>query len=749
MPIVLYSVIGLLALVLHIVINYDEIKNSVPTQDGKNYRRFLIGVFFYYVVDSLWGLIAAAQSTLLLYADTVLYCAVIALVVLLWCQYVISYLNIRTAFGRVLKILGTIFCVAAAVTLIVNHFYPIFFWIDENGGYHTNIFRYVSVAAQTTLFAITTFKALVAAGKSNSSIRRHHVTIACFGIVMIAAVLTQFFHTLFPCYTIGLLVGTSILHVFILEDQKDMFRSKLEESSRVIGAAGYGIWKFTFDQEGKVNGLTGDTIWKKIFGLEHKKLSPEETYQYYTSRLSQSTLEEIKDDYTDMREGAVTSRILEWNHPEKGLLYLSVGGTRLENADGSVSISGFIGDITEQKRKEAKLNETLLKAKQDAERANQAKSRFLFNMSHDIRTPMNAIIGFTDLLKKNLGNKEKCNDYLEKIQNSNSFLLSLINNVLEMARIESGKATLNLAVHDTSVFIQGFRNVFEEQMKQKNIAFTIDVDVKHNFLYTDALKVREIYLNILSNAYKYTPENGKVSVSIKEVPCEKDGYCTYIGTISDTGKGISPDFLPKIFEEFSRERTYTDSKIEGSGLGMPIVKKYVDLMDGTINIESEIGKGTTITIVTTHKIAESDHEEKQPFFNIDKTIFKGKRVLLAEDNDLNAEIAIEVLHDLGFQVERAEDGLQCLVLLGKNEPNHFDIILMDIQMPNMDGYRATETIRQMNNPAKANTPIFAMTANAFEEDKIAAIEAGMNGHLAKPIDVQALVVELYRIFKDK
>lgn len=390
------------------------------------------------------------------------------------------------------------------------------------------------------------------------------------------------------------------------------------------------------------------------------------------------------------------------------------------------------------------MKESLLQAKHEAERANQAKSRFLFNMSHDIRTPMNAIIGFTDLLRKNLDNKEKCNDYLNKIQSSNNFLLSLINNVLEMARIESGKATLNLAANDTYAFIQGFRNVFEEQMMQKKIQFTIDVDVQHQYLYTDALKIREIYLNLLSNAYKYTPAGGKVSVLVKEIPCDKEGYATYISTITDTGAGISEEFLPRIFEEFSRESTYTDNKIEGSGLGMPIVKKYVDLMGGTIKIESAINKGTTITITVSHKIAESFQKEELKNIDIDKESFKNKRVLLTEDNDLNAEIAIEILHDLGFKVERAEDGLQALVLLGRNEAEYYDIILMDIQMPNMDGYRATATIRQMNNSKKANIPILAMTANAFEEDKKAAMDAGMNGHLAKPIDIQALASELYK-----
>lgn len=734
-----------MALILHVIINYDVFRRQSLTPVGTSYRRFLISVFVYYIIDFLWGCTSAFHQRVLLYVDTVLYCAIIAVAVFFWCQYVITYLNIQNAFGKMLKTCGVLFCIFAIISLSINHFYPIFFWIDENGGYHTDVFRYVSIAAQITLFLITTVKALSAATKTSNSIKRHHKTIAAFGLVMIGAVILQFIYPLHPCYTLGLLIGTSILHIFIQEDQKDLFRKKMEEYYNVITAAGYGIWKFTTDKNGNVTGLLGNETWKEIMGVKNTEMTPEETLQYFHNRLSEENKEMVQKDYADMIRGSVSNRIFEWNHPTKGRIYLTVGGTRLEEADGSVSISGFIGDSTESKLAEIQMNENLQKAKQDADRANQAKSRFLLNMSHDIRTPMNAIIGFTNLLQKNLDNKIKCEDYLNKIQSSNKFLLSLINNVLEVASIENGKSTLNICVSNTHAFVQGFRNVFSEQMKQKNIQFTLEVDVQHPYIYSDALKVREIYLNILSNAYKYTNSGGKVAMKVKEIPCSKEGYCTYVGTVTDTGLGISPEFLPHIFDEFSREHSYTDNKIEGTGLGMPIVKRYVDLMGGQIQIDSELNCGTRITIITDHRIAEPPPQEGTSDTQSDHSSFADKRLLLTEDNDLNAEIAIEVLHDLGFQVERAEDGLQCLVMLGKNEPGYYDAILMDIQMPNMDGYKATETIRQLNNSVKANIPILAMTANAFEEDKQEALASGMNGHLAKPINVSSLVSELHKI----
>ena len=384
-----------------------------------------------------------------------------------------------------------------------------------------------------------------------------------------------------------------------------------------------------------------------------------------------------------------------------------------------------------------------------ANAANAAKTAFLFDMSHDIRTPMNAIIGFTELLEKHLDDKELAKSYIKKIQTSNDFLLSLINNVLEMARIESGKAILDETSNNAHVFWDELSEVFDTQMKEKGITFSREIKVEHLNVMVDTTKIREILLNILSNAVKYTPSGGKISMSLTEIPSDRTNYAVYQTVIEDTGIGMSEEFLPHLFEEFTRERSSTESKINGTGLGMPIVKKLVDLMQGTIEVESKLGRGTRITVTIPHRIARQEDTGVLPdkIKGHDENSFQGKRILLAEDNELNAEIAITILEDAGFTVEHAKDGIICVDMMEKAEAGYYDLILMDIQMPNMDGYKATRTIRKLADPQKSGIIIVAMTANAFEEDKKNAYEAGMNWHIAKPIKIDELMSVLTELLK--
>lgn len=399
-------------------------------------------------------------------------------------------------------------------------------------------------------------------------------------------------------------------------------------------------------------------------------------------------------------------------------------------------------DIEELKQKELAQQKALMKATAAAEAANQAKTKFLFNMSHDIRTPMNAIMGFTALMEDSIDNREKSLSYLKKISRSSDLLLSMLNEVLEMSRIESGKVVIKEKLCQPEKFVNTLNTVFENQMKEKGIDFQISCDIIHKLVMADTAKVREIVLNIVSNAYKYTPSGGKITVKMEELPSYKENHALIQLIIKDTGLGMSKEFLPHIFEEFSREQSVTESKIEGSGLGMPIVKKLVDLMDGSISIKSELGKGTEFILLLHHRIPGGEEQ-----INIDSTqnkslMFKGKRVLMAEDNDLNAEIATMILENYGFTVDVAEDGVICLEKLSEVTGNYYDLILMDIQMPNMDGYTATQKIRQLPDDEKANIPIIAVTANAFEEDKLHAFETGMNEHVAKPIIIDEFIQKI-------
>jgi len=374
-----------------------------------------------------------------------------------------------------------------------------------------------------------------------------------------------------------------------------------------------------------------------------------------------------------------------------------------------------------------------------AETANEAKTRFLFNMSHDIRTPMNAIIGYTDLIRKNIQNKDAVLDYLKKVRMSSDLLLGIINNVLELARIESGKAEAHEQPEWTKDLPNAICTLYGGLFEQKGVDFSIANDTHTEAIYCDKTKMNEIFLNLISNAYKYTPTGGKVTVSIKEVKgCDPD-HIVIETEIADTGIGISKEFLPHLFDSFSRDEAATKKHIQGTGLGMPIVKNLIEMMGGTIRVESESGKGTTFFTSIPFRVADASSLIPIKEEQIDYTATKGKRILMAEDNDLNAEIAIAILEEVEYVVERATDGVECVKMLTDSEPGYYDIILMDIQMPNMDGYEATKTIRNMSDKTKASIPIVAMTANAFEEDKLNALKVGMNDHLGKPIVVPILM----------
>lgn len=393
-------------------------------------------------------------------------------------------------------------------------------------------------------------------------------------------------------------------------------------------------------------------------------------------------------------------------------------------------------DFTEEKKRELEQEEALRQEKIKAEKANEAKSIFLFNMSHDIRTPMNAIVGYSQLMKKELTNP-KLVHYQEMIEQSSKLLLSIINNVLDMARVESGKMEMDENFEVVGNVSQLVCSAFAAEASRKNIELHENVNVEHKYVIVDSTKMQEILSNLISNAIKYTPEGGKVLIDVQELPYDKEGYVLIQTKVTDTGIGMSEDFLPSLFDLFTRERNTTLSKIPGTGLGMAIVKNFVDLMNGSIEVESKLGKGSTFTITIPHKLADKDYTyrniESSNECDID---FKGKRILLAEDNELNAEITTTILSEMGFEVKVVEDGILCVNEIQRQPANTYDLILMDIQMPNMDGYKATHCIRHLSQFEKANIPIIAMSANAFEEDKKKAFDAKMNDYITKPIDFQ-------------
>ena len=470
--------------------------------------------------------------------------------------------------------------------------------------------------------------------------------------------------------------------------------------------------------------------------------------------------------------------------PENGWVTTSqiIFGILLSTALAVLAAAGY-WQYKMRRYKDILHEEELERSAMEARMANEAKTRFLFNMSHDIRTPMNAIIGFSDLLEKHLDDEKRVRDYIGKIRHSSSFLLSLINYVLEMARIESGKATLKTEAGDLQNLVDTLIDVFEPSVEEKKLHYTCELKAEHMYVNCDKTKVREIPLNVISNSVKYTPEGGTISVRITEEgmthqhmeAAERDTVqdssveeaeetdkgisgedkenlvAFYRFVIEDTGIGMSKEYLPHIFEEFTREHTSTESKVVGTGLGLPIVKSLVDLMGGTIEVSSKVGEGTKTTILLPLIVFEEEKMSGQQsqIENVKVLeLLMGRRVLLAEDNELNAEIAVTILEEDGLKVEWAEDGVQCLEMLQKMPEDYYDVILMDIQMPNMDGYKTTRKIRSLPGRRSA-VPIVAMTANAFDEDKKKAYQAGMNGYMSKPIDTKKVFATLGEVLLTK
>lgn len=389
------------------------------------------------------------------------------------------------------------------------------------------------------------------------------------------------------------------------------------------------------------------------------------------------------------------------------------------------------------------LNAKLQIAAENAESANRAKSTFLFNMSHDIRTPMNAIIGYADLAVRHSDDPAKLKKYMENIQVCGQNLLMLLNNVLDLARIENDKTEMEYSVSDVEKDFRNCLAMFRNQADSKGQTLTVTTQLPYPYIYADIPHLTEVCTNLVSNAVKYTGAGGTIRCGVTQKPGEKEGWCDTVVTVADNGIGMSQEIQKHIFEPFERERTSTVSKVEGSGIGMGIVKKLVGLMGGTVEVESKIGVGSTFTVTIPCRIvSEEEAQAKRAADPADRESLRGTRILLTEDNDLNAEIATELLQEEGCTVDRAKDGVECVDMLEKAANGTYQLILMDVQMPVMNGYDATKKIRKMDDPQKANIPIVAMTANAFSEDKQVALDAGMNDHIAKLINMSVLVPTL-------
>ncbi len=629
------------------------------------------------------------------------------------------------------------------------------FYIDANNTYHRGALYFLQPAIGLFYIVFASARSfLVAHNEKVVASKERDVALGLFALAPISCFVIQYFLPGTPMIAIGCTIGIVYVYISILMKRNDIQKAVIssitynyEDIMMVDLAEGKvidfrrGYLSRSLDDE--YGGFT-DSFTERVMRLAETYVVDEDREDFYNALSIHHLKRELDANcqtYIDAR--IVTDRGVEF--------YRTKVVANTDFYETQLCVLAF-QNVDEKTRYEMQRNLLLDEARARAESANNAKSTFLFNMSHDIRTPMNAILGFTNLARKKVRtDPETTDDYLSKVELSSNHLLKLINDVLDMARIESGKVTIeekDATIHGCGDAILTMTSSLAEQ---RNIALSVDYkDIEHEYIFADILHLDQVTLNIVGNAIKYTNPGGKVEIVVSEKPSRDIGYANYVITCADNGIGMSPDFLKHIFESFERERSATESGVEGAGLGMSITKRLVDMMGGSIEIESELGVGTTVTLRFKLRIRAEDESIDGPLVDVNDVAsfdLRDKRILVVEDNELNREIAKELLEEQGVIVDMACDGLEAVDKIKLSDPGDFDLILMDIQMPKLDGYEATKLIRNIEHKQLRSIPIVAMTANAFDEDKKKALDAGMDGFIAKPVDPVKLVTTVSEFTK--
>lgn len=599
-------------------------------------------------------------------------------------------------------------------------------------------YAYIIFAALTAVFCSSKHKLTL----PRSSERAFVV----FALIPIAGGLCQYFNPGLPVLNGCITMAIVYIYIILQREEGDNQRAIIEYLSN--------DYKMVMLVEGITGGIT-------IYRGEHYVVDtlgkPSSSFSSFTEFVKEMAKTAVFEDDREDFIAALSQDRIEYAFRRSSEYYvdfrLCYGGEYVycqmklvmpdsDQIDSSMLVGYHI--IDEQIKKEKQVQNELEFAREAAETANRTKSSFLFNMSHDIRTPMNAILGFANMAKKYSDDKEKVEECIDKVQTSGTHLLGLINDILDMARIESGKIEIEVEPVDVREAADRLTTILGDLARDKDIKLSVSLeDVENPYVYLDELHVNQILLNIISNAVKYTENGGKVDILIKEMLSSDKERAHYRFVISDTGIGMTEEFLDHVFDSFERDKNEALAGIQGTGLGMSITKRLVDIMHGNIEVESTLGEGSTFTVDLEFKKYEGDFEalvtaEAEQEQEATEITLDGKRILLVDDNELNREIASEILAETGAVIEEAEDGVEAFDKVRNSEPGYYDIVLMDVQMPRMNGYESTKAIRALENEALANIPIIAMTANAFDEDREDALEAGMNEHIAKPIDVVKL-----------
>ncbi len=895
----LYSVIGFIAIAVQLIINFRVMfapKSNNGRKAGRVYRWLMLSMFAYYITDALWGVFAGLNWIPLLFADTTVYYIAMSSIIVCFYQYFVDYLGMSDWKSRFFKIFGRSFFMLEVIFLSINFFRPCFFWFDENDAYIAGPVRYIALWVQVAMFGFSSIVTLIEALKTKGTHRNRHLAIFFFSLIMFVAILFQEKHPLLPFYALGCLLGSCVLHVYVVSDEQNEAAEQLSSYKQAILSDAiialeanlsrdllyYGVWKdkngsetplyeiigfsvpcsydkyisewnrrfvnntenntfhdstdreflmrefrngkreITFDYEAvtlsgnramlrrsiaMTRNQNGDIIAytsvKDISSIVEQKMR-EEAYMHalateYDSIAIVETANADKRNDRVLIHGRLTDSLaalideetaneehysrkldllLRFVHPddreefhaetrrekvlrasnenrtqtvsfrimknEDEYFYYQLCFVPLKDADGNLtSVVAGMKNVDSAVRKEMEYRQELESARYAAEAASRSKTAFLFNMSHDIRTPMNAILGYTDLAIKHHDDRARVDDNLGKIKTAGGHLLNLINDILEMSRIESDKLEITNDPSDIRKLIDGVDQMSNSLAIPKSIDFQTEIrNIENPYVYIDELHANEVLINLTSNAVKYTPMGGKVRLIVEQTSPAADGKAVFRFDIKDNGIGMSEEFQQHLFEAFSREKTSTVSKQEGAGLGLSIVKRIVDLAGGTISVTSKQHEGSTFTVempllVMDDEAIEKFEEENKPVeIGEQEFSLENKKVLLVEDNEMNREIATEILEEVGLVIDTAEDGEFAVKAVAEKGAEYYDFILMDIQMPIMNGYEATKAIRELPDGDKAT--IIALSANAFEEDIQKSLSMGMNAHVAKPIDVKTL-----------
>lgn len=758
---ILYGIVAFCCSVVNIIIQNRSNKAIFNQKIQKPFSRLLIFFIIFSLVDGCWGGLVSPlyfKNLFLLKLFTYLFHTGAALAAFMWVGYIFDYLKVKDNIKKNFNLIRYIIFTLQLCLLFQNLFTKNLFNISNDYVYLPTPYRNFTFYVQFMYFLIVLIYSLLEMIKSNlKKIKIDNNSMKNAFFFSITPLLFGFGQMYFPdapFYSIGFMFTSVLIYGYNISVEHEIYIHELhkkenDELSNIVQtlSSNYEAIYYVDLQTNRYKNYVKNTPYdKKIdsvikFSDNFFDVLPENIEKVVYEPDRKNVIENTKKEtiLKNLKKDDVFSlnyRLMIDGEP----IYHQLKCIKSEKDEEKLIVGVF--NIHQQMEEQTKRNESLRIAKEKAESANKAKSAFLFNMSHDIRTPMNAIQGYTELVEKNIDDKEKVINYLSKIKQSNEHLIKLLNNVLDMSRIENSTVTISEVPFDV---VEGFNKILsmiQIEAEQKNIQVSNQfVDIQNRYLLVDVLHLNQILINVLNNAIKYTKEGGSVALIVQQMANSKKEMVPVKISISDTGIGMSKEFVKHIFEEFKREKNTTQGKVEGTGLGMSIVKRLVDLMDGEIDIQSEEGVGTNVDLTLYFKTcsegAFKESINKQTKFLFEQINLSEKRVLVVDDVEFNREIVTEVLQDENMIVETAADGIVALQKVRDNPANYYDIILMDVQMPEMDGYETTRRIRDLGADFE-KIPIIAMTANAFEEDKQNAIKSGMNAHMAKPIKIDDL-----------